>query len=140
TSYSAAAFNDKNVGTAKAVSVTGLGLTGNDSTNYTFNPTANTAADITARPLTISASGNNKVYDGTANATVTLSDNRIGGDSLTTSYTAAAFNDKNVGTGKPITVSGLGLAGGDAANYTFNPTANASANITAFALTISATG
>ena len=51
--------------------------------------TASTSADITARALTISASGTNRVYDGTTSDTVTLGDNRVAGDVLTTSYTAA---------------------------------------------------
>ena len=47
--------------------------------------------------LTVSATGVNKVYDATTNATVTLSDNRTSGDTLTTSYASASFPDKNVG-------------------------------------------
>jgi hypothetical protein len=35
-----------------------------------------------------------------ADATVTLSDNRVAGDVLTTSYTTASFANKNVGTAK----------------------------------------
>src|SRR6185436_14445859 len=96
--------------------------------------------DITARSLTVSATGVNKVYDGTTAATVTLSDNRIAGDVLTTSYTSAAFADKNVGTGKTVSVSGISISGPDAGNYTFNTTASTTANITARALTITATG
>ena len=47
------------------------------SGNYTFNTTAATAADITARVLAVSATGQNRVYDGTTNASVTLGDNRV---------------------------------------------------------------
>jgi len=46
----------------------------------TFNTTASTTADITARALTIGATGVNKIYDGSTAATATLSDNRISGD------------------------------------------------------------
>ena len=45
--------------------------------NYTSNTTASTTADITAKALTVTATGINKVYDGTTTATVTLSDNRV---------------------------------------------------------------
>jgi hypothetical protein len=65
-SYTGATFADKNVGTGKAVSVSGISISGTDSGNYTFNTTASAAVDITARPLTVSAVGANKVYDGTA--------------------------------------------------------------------------
>src|SRR5207245_1192012 len=88
--------------------------------NYTFNTTASTTADITARPLTVSAAGANKLYDGTTTATVTLSDNRVAGDVFTDSYTAASFANKTVGTGKPVSVSGISISGTDAGNYTFN--------------------
>ena len=43
----------------------------------------------------------NKVYDGNAGATVTLSDDRVSGDVFTDSYGTATFTlGKNVGTGK----------------------------------------
>src|SRR5258706_5895084 len=88
-SYGGASLADKNVGAAKNVSVTGITVTGTDAANYTANTTASTTADITARSLVVSATGVNKVYDGATNATVTLSDNRVVGDSLNTSYVSA---------------------------------------------------
>jgi uncharacterized repeat protein (TIGR03803 family) len=139
-SYSSAAFADKNVGTAKAVTVSGISLSGADAGNYTFNTTASATANITARALTVTASGVDKVYDGTTAAVVTLSDNKVAGDVLTDSYATAAFADKNVGTAKPVGVSGIAIAGADAGNYTFNTTASTTANITARALTVTATG
>src|SRR5207247_1557302 len=140
TSYISASFTNKNVGTAKSVSVTGIAISGADAANYTANSTATTTANITARPLSVSASGLNKVYDGNTNATVTLSDNRVAGDTLATSYTSASFANKNVGASKTVTVSGIAISGTDAANYTANTTATATADITARALVISATG
>jgi hypothetical protein len=138
--YASASFADKNVGTGKAVSVSGINIGGTDAGNYTFNTTASATADITARALTISATGVNKVYDGSTGATVTLSDDRVGGDVFTDSYTTASFGDKNVGTGKAVSVSGISIGGTDAANYTFNTTASSTADITARALTVSAAG
>src|SRR5262249_31538053 len=140
TSYATADFNNKNVGTAKPVSVSGIGLAGADAGNYTFNTTAGTNADITARALTVTASATNKVYDGTTTATVTLGDNRVVGDALTASYANADFNNKNVGAAKPVSVGGIGLAGADAGNYTFNTTASTNADVTARALTVTAAG
>jgi len=138
TSYTTADFNNKNVGTAKPVGVSGIGLVGADAGNYTFNTTATTSADVTARALTVTASGQNKVYDGATAATVTLADNRVAGDVLTSSYTTADFNTKNVGAAKPVSVTGIALSGADAVNYTSNTTASTSADITARALTITA--
>jgi hypothetical protein len=86
-SYTSASFADKNVGTAKTVSVSGISISGADAANYAANTTASTTADITGKALVVSATGVNKVYDGSTNATVTLSDNasrRV----LSTSHTA----------------------------------------------------
>ncbi|NGF57534.1 T9SS type B sorting domain-containing protein [Parapedobacter sp. SGR-10] len=137
--HASATFNNKHVGTGKPVSVTGIGISGTDAGNYTFNATASATANITPRPLTVTATAGNKVYDGNTAATVTLGDNRVSGDILTVTHAAATFNDKNVGTGKPVSVTGIGISGTDAGNYTFNTTASATANITARALTVTAT-
>src|SRR5207237_1405705 len=99
-----------------------------------------TTADITARALTVSATGINKVYDRNTTATVNLSDNRVSGDVFTDSYTGASFATKTVGTAKPVSVNGISISGTDAGNYTFNTTASTTADITARALTVSATG
>ena len=136
TGYTSAAFLDKNVALGKAVNVAGITLAGADATNYSFNTTAATTADITAKALTVAATGINKVYDATTAATVTLADNRIAGDVLTTGYTSAAFLDKNVALGKTVNVAGITLAGVDATNYSFNTTAATTADITAKALTV----
>ena len=139
-SNTAATFADKNAGTAKTVNVTGINVTGADAGNYTFNTTAATTADITARALAVSAAGQNRVYDGTTNADVTLTDNRLAGDVLTLGHTAANFADKNAGTGKAVNVTGISATGADAANYSVNTTAATTADITARALTVAATG
>src|SRR5438093_11008033 len=78
----------------------------------------------------VSAHGINKIYAGTAAATVTLSENRVSGDVFSDSYTLAAFADKNVGTGKAVAVSGIAISGTDAGNYTFNTPASTTADIT----------
>ncbi|MGN6430909.1 MAG: beta strand repeat-containing protein, partial [Gaiellaceae bacterium] len=134
-----ASFDNKNVGTAKTVTASGFTKGGTDAGNYVFaNPQGTTTADITAKTLTVSASGINKVYDGNAVATVTLSDNRVSGDVFTDSYTSATFNNTNVGTGKPVSVSGISISGTDAGNYSFNTTVSTSADITARKLTVTA--
>ncbi len=117
-SYTSANFADKNAGIGKTVTVLGISISGTDAGNYTFNSTATATADITARALTISATGNNKVYDGNTNAIVDLSDNRVAGDVFTDNYTSASFDTKNVGAGKAVSVSGISISGTDASNYT----------------------
>jgi hypothetical protein len=133
-----ASFSDKNVGTGKPVTATGLSLTGADAANYTVNTAATTSANIAPRALTATATGVNKVYDGTTTATVTFADNRVAGDVLTVSDTAASFANKNAGTAKPVSVTGISVSGTDAANYTVNPTATTTADITPAPLIIRA--
>ncbi|UOD32235.1 filamentous hemagglutinin N-terminal domain-containing protein [Massilia violaceinigra] len=138
-----AAFGDVNAGTGKTVSVSAIALSGNDAGNYTLaGTTATTSAAITPRLLTATLAGANKVYDGSTATTATLSDNRIAGDTLTVTGGAAAFLDKNAGTGKTVTASGITLGGASAGNYTLAATsAVGSADITprALAATASAT-
>jgi hypothetical protein len=70
---------------------------------------------------------------------VTLSSDKLSGDTVTPAYTSAAFVNKNVGIGKAISVSGISISGADVANYTLlNTTANATANITVRAITVTA--
>jgi len=118
------------VGAGKAVSVSGIAITGADAANYSVNTTAATTADITQRALTVGAAAQNKVYDGGTAATVTLNDNRVAGDVLSTSNTSANFTDKNAGTGKTVNVGGIAITGTDAGNYSVNSTAATTATIT----------
>ncbi|HEY2623131.1 MAG TPA: YDG domain-containing protein [Dyella sp.] len=124
-------FNNKNVGTNKAVAAGTMTISGADAANYTLvQPTSLTGA-ITARPIVVNATGLNKVYDGTTSATATLASNGIlAGDTVTFNYTSASFNTPNVGTGIGVQVNGIGGSGTDSGNYTFNNTAMTNANIT----------
>ena len=126
-----ASFADKAAAASKAVAVTGLTLTGANAANYTTNTTASTTANITKATLTVLATGVNKVADGTTAATVVLSDNRISGDVLSTSYSSASFATASAASNVAISVTGISIGGADAANYTFNTTASTTANITA---------
>src|SRR5262249_40111615 len=85
-------------------------------------------------------SANNKVYDSTTAAGLSGTANLtgvLGSDAVAVSGTATGtFNDKNVGTGKTVNVSGVSLSGADASNYTLSQPSLA-ANITAAALSVS---
>jgi filamentous hemagglutinin family protein len=139
-SYVIAAFGNKNVGTAKAVTVSGISASGADAGDYTINTVATTTANITPAVLTVSAIAQNKVYDANTDATVNLTDNGVAGDVLSLSFTNGAFANKNAGTAKPVTVNGISVGGADAGNYTFNTTATTTADITPATLTVSAIG
>jgi hypothetical protein len=128
----AATFIDKNVGTAKTVTIAGITASGGDSGNYTLNNTgATTTASITPLGITVSGTGTNKIYDGGVNDTVTLaSTGLLSGDTVMFGNTSATFADKNVGAGKAVAISGITASGLDAGNYSVNPTATTAANIT----------
>jgi autotransporter-associated beta strand protein len=127
------AFADKHVGPAKPVTTSGFTLTGADRTNYVLvQPT--TSAAISPAVLMVSGiTASDKVYDALTSATLiigALSSNAIAGDAVNiiTSGATGAFADPNVGTSKPVIISGLALAGADSGNYI--PQASATASIT----------
>lgn len=133
------AFGDKNAGTRKAVTASGIALSGADAGNYTVNATATGLADILARTITAALAANGKVYDGTTAATGSLSLNGvIAGDQVGVTGTYA-FGDKNAGAGKTVTANGITLSGADAANYVVNGTATDVATIARLAITGTAT-
>lgn len=136
-----AAFDSKHVGNAIAVIVDGLALGGADMGNYTLAQPA-PAADITPAALTVAATGHNKPYDGTTDATVTLdSADVVGGDHVSMHYAGATFADKNVNIGIAIAVGGISISGADAGDYALrSATADTTANITPVALTATAHG
>lgn len=121
-SSGSASFLDKNSATGKAVNVTGITIGGADVGNYSLsNTAATTTADISAKTLTVSATGNNKVYDGNTAAAVVLTDDRIAGDIMTVGG-SASFSDRNAAGGKTVSVSGINLSGADAGNYSLSGT------------------
>lgn len=118
-----AAYDNKNVGADKAVSFTGFELSGSAAGNYKLiAQPASTTADITVKEITINGATveGSKVYDGTSEAKITnagtLSDN-YDGENLTIVAGSAAYDDKNVGTGKTVTFTGFELSGSEAGNY-----------------------
>ncbi len=136
----AASFADKNAGTAKTVTVSGLTLIGVDAGNYALVQPAGFTADIT--PLALALTGltaNNKVYDGSTVAPLAgnASIAPLAGDVVTLAGAAAgSFGDKNVGSNKLVGIGGLTLAGSDAGNYQLAPPVGVNASITPAALTL----
>ncbi|MDZ4849497.1 MAG: YDG domain-containing protein [Pirellulaceae bacterium] len=140
TSTTNGTFNNKNVGTGKAVTVPTITISGASAINYILT-TQNTSTTgiITARALTPTTTGVNRVYDGTTNANVTIALSPIQGSDVITGSATGTFANKNIGNAKSITVGTITLAGIDAGNYTVGTAANTTANITAKALTASGT-
>ena len=137
------AYDNKNVGTDKTVTFTGFALAGDAAANYELvAQPADTTADITAKGITIvgAAVESSKVYDGTTEVKITnagtLSDN-YDGENLTIVTGSAAYDNKNVGTGKTVAFTGFALAGDAAGNYTLaSQPADTAADITVKEITI----
>ncbi|MCX5952201.1 MAG: YDG domain-containing protein [Cyanobacteria bacterium] len=115
------AFSDKNVGVDKEVTVTGVTISGADSGNYNLLQQSGLKADIFKANLAVSGLvANNKVYDATTVAPLggSAAVRPLSGDEVSVGGTAVgAFAEKNVGGGNAVTVSGVTIAGRDAANY-----------------------
>jgi hypothetical protein len=137
------AFTNANAGSGnKTVTVSGVAVNdGNGGGNYSISFANNTSSTIQARALQANFAASSKVYDGTDTAQVSGNTaDVIAGDTVFLVKTGAVFNDKNVGAGKSVTVSGISLAGADAANYSLqNTSALSSADITPKPLTASFT-
>jgi filamentous hemagglutinin family protein len=134
------AFLDKNAGVGKYVSISNISLSGPDAGNYTVNPSTTSYATITQAPLLVSAVGINRTYNAGTGATVNLTETALGNDAVSASYEDASFANKNVGTGKPISVSGITLSGADAGNYNANVSATTTADVTPATLLVGAIG
>jgi hypothetical protein len=133
-------FDTKNVGTGKPVTVTGFTLTGADAGNYAVVQPAGLAASVGAARLAVTGvSALDKVYDATR--TVSLAGvptvAALSSDAVSVIGTASgSFDTKNVGTGKPVTVSGYTLAGADASNYVVVQPAGLAASISPATLAV----
>ena len=130
-------FDTKNVGTGKNITVSGNTISGADSGNYTLVQQAGLTADISKADLHVTGlTANNKIYDGTTVATLsgTAAITKLGADNVTIGGTAVgAFDTKDVGTGKNVTVSGNTISGSDSGNYNLVQQTGLTANITAAA-------
>nr|WP_322032870.1 YDG domain-containing protein [Paraburkholderia sp. J76] len=129
-------LSTKNVGQQQPFEANGLAgytLTGNSGAlagNYTLAGGVDWVA-ITPLAVNVTATGANKVYDGSRTATVGLASNGIlSGDSVSFSDQSASFATPNAGNGIPISVAAITASGADAGNYTFNTTAGTFADIT----------
>ena len=137
-----AAYNDKNVAGANAVSYTGVALTGTGAANYAIADTAQGAGTITQRALTLGAvESQTKTYDGTRAADASqfraALAGAIAGDNVTAAAAGAAYNDKNVAAANRIDYTGVALAGADAGNYSLAATtAQGAGTITRRTLTV----
>ncbi|MEO8839648.1 MAG: YDG domain-containing protein, partial [Herbaspirillum sp.] len=130
------AFTDKNVGNGnKTVTASGVTINdGNGGGNYNVSYAANSTSTIAPKALTMSdMTANNKTYDGNTIASLSggMLSGLVGAETLTFSGQTGAFIDKNVGSNKAVTVTGLMLGNGTglASNYSVSSPIGLSAKI-----------
>jgi hypothetical protein len=151
-------FLSKDAATGIVVQVTGDSLTGAQSGDYVLSSTDEENGAVTANisPKVLTYSGlsvpANKVYDGTAAATVSgtaalQAPEAAGtgspsdgipytGDTVSLTGTpTASYNSKEVATAKTVTFAGLALTGAQAGDYTLTASSQ-TATITAKTLTV----
>jgi uncharacterized repeat protein (TIGR03803 family) len=137
-----ATFASPSAANGLTVTATGLSLTGAQAGDYSLsNPTETATANITPLGTSGSITVSSKIYDGTTAATISgySLTGVLGGDSVSLAGGTAAYPGKNVGTGLTVTVTGLGLTGAQASDYSLlNPTETATAAITARPITVTA--
>ena len=115
-------FASANVGTGITITTSGYTISGTDSGNYTLTqPTL--SGDITAKELTIAGiTGDNKVYDGTTDATASgtpVLSGLVSDDDVVLGGTPVfTFASAELGTDISITTTGFIITGSDNGNYT----------------------
>ncbi|GEP52546.1 hypothetical protein FNO01nite_32180 [Flavobacterium noncentrifugens] len=116
-----AVFNNKNVGTAKPIIVSGYTLTGTSASNYSVTQPTGITANITAANVTINnALANDKTFDGNATATITGTLSGVISPDVVTLVGTGTFATSAVGTNIGVTSTAT-LGGTDGVNYTINP-------------------
>lgn len=127
----------KNVGTQAITGAGTLTLGGPSAPNYTLAGGGGSVT-ITKAPLTITAAGNSKVYDGTTSAAAVPTVAGLKGTDTATNL-RETYDTKHVGTGKTLTVVSFTINDGNGGgNYMVTLVPNTSGVITRAPLTITA--
>ena len=131
------------VNVANGIVVTSaITLGGANASNYVLTQPTGLTANITPIALTVTATAQDKQYNGNTDTTVSgaqiTTGSVLSGDnvSLTATTVAGTFNNANVGTGKPVLAT-FSLQGTDAINYTITSQTYTAA-ITGLSLTVDA--
>lgn len=140
------------VGSGKAVTVSGLSLTGAQASNYSVTQPTNLTASVTAKALTVTgATIASKVYNATTNASFSAGGLQVGeAPGVGTSVDGKPYNtdtvgvslsgffaSKNAGAGITVNASGS-LTGAQADNYVLTLPTGLTGEITPAPLTVTA--
>ena len=138
-------FDSKDVNTASTVTIAAeLTSDAGVLANYTLTQPAAVSAKITPKPVTLTVTAEDKVYDGTTDAAVAHSFNAgdildADASSITVNVTSPAFADAHAGNGKTVTYTVV-ITGDAASNYAPTYSNTTTANITPKPVTVAFSG
>jgi hypothetical protein len=133
-------YSTKNVGMGLTLTPTGMVDDGNGGNNYTYTFVAVSTGVITPAPLTITATSETKVYDGTTASSKTPTYGTLyGSDTVTDPTQAFASKDVLRANGSTLNVTGYTVIDGNGGKDYTVTTKPASGTITAALLIITAT-
>ncbi len=115
-----ASFAGSKVGKWDVTIEEGFTVTGNDEGNYAIDFADNVTASITPKAIAISFTADDKVYDGTAVATIRdfVFPGLINGDALEMTAATASFAESKVGAWAVTIDDGFTVTGNNDGNYT----------------------
>ena len=119
------AFDNKNVGTGKTLTASGLVVNdGNGGLDYTITYFTNTSGVITQAALTITAVTNTKIFDGTTSAAAIPNVSGLKGTDTVTNR-SETYDTPDVGPGKTLSVATYTVNDGNSGNnYTVETVAD----------------
>jgi len=133
-------FEDKSIGINKKIIISNIELENNFNNNY-YVEESYTYANIDSKELHIILLANDKTYDTTTNADITIQSIKgiLFNDNIYIMNYIAAFEDPNFGIGKNVFVKDFIFGGTDSKNYHFNKIIKTKANINKLLLPINFT-
>ena len=139
TDDASAAFASPNVGPGVPVTVSGYAITGADAGNYILTQPSALAADITAATLTITATANAKIYDGTTSAVAIPTTSGLQGSDTVTGL-VETYDTPDAGTSKTLSVSAFTVNDGNGGNNYTVSTVTSTAGVINKALSLVSLG
>jgi len=112
--------NNGIVGNNIRIDISSVVLSGDLSSQYAIGSINNIFGNITPKTLTVSATANNKFYNGLlyADATAQIANGIIPGDNVNIRSFSANFDTPDIGDNKTVIINNIQLGGTSASNYT----------------------
>src|SRR4029079_19758112 len=132
-------YDNKNAGSGKTLTPSGTVSDGNSGNNYSYSFVSSTNGVINQRAITVTAAANTKTYDGTTSAAASPTISPAG--SIQTGDTAnfsESYDNRNAGSGKTLTPSGIVSDGNSGNNYSYSFVSSTNGGINQRAITVTA--